>query len=361
MQDISKDKRILVGMSGGLDSSVAAALLVQNGYRVTGVTMKTWAGRDMPVGPRHGCYGPGEEDDIADAAKVAKKLGIDYRVIDLSAEFETEVLDYFCREYKCGRTPSPCLVCNSRIKFGGLWSAAAGSGIQFDYFATGHYARCQRDPRGGRYLLKKGKDLRKDQSYFLAFLKQEQLTRVMFPLGEYTKHEVRAIAAEMGLEVRDKPESQDFIGFDYHELLEDMPAGPITDAAGKRLGTHRGLGLYTVGQRKGLDLSSGPYYVTRIDAESNTIIVGRKDDLLGSELVASRLNWIAIDRPGKSMKLTAKIRYQHTGAEAEVVPLDSDRVKVRFTSPQSAIAPGQAVVFYNGPIVVGGGIIDRDE
>jgi len=353
-----RQEKILVGMSGGLDSSVAAALLVQKGYHVTGVTMKTWAGGDVPIGPGHGCYGPGEEEDIEDARKVAKKLGIDCCVIDLSAEFKNEVLDYFCREYKCGRTPSPCLVCNSRIKFGRLLAAAAESGIEFDYFATGHYARCERDPHSGRYLLKKGKDLRKDQSYFLAFLKQEQLARIMFPLGGHTKREARSIASELDLEVRDKPESQDFIGFDYHAILEDMPSGPITDAGGKRLGNHRGLGLYTVGQRKGLDLSGGPYYVTRIDAETNTVIVGRKEDLLRSSLVASRLNWIAIERPSESMKLTARIRYQHAGAEAEIVPLDRDRVKVRFTSPQSAIAPGQAIVFYDGSTVIGGGIIE---
>lgn len=345
-------------MSGGIDSSVAAALLVNQGYHVIGVTMRTWVGADIPLKARHGCYGPGEEDDIEDARNVAQKLGIDYRVIDLSSEFKTEVLDYFCNEYRCGRTPSPCLVCNSRIKFGRLLDAAAESGIEFDYFATGHYAHCERDPDTGRYLLKKGKDQRKDQSYFLAFLKQEQLVRILFPLGEHTKNEVRTIASELGLDIKDKPESQDFIGFDYHTMLGHMPPGPITDAGGKRLGTHQGLGLYTVGQRKGLDLSGGPYYVTRIDSQSNTVIVGRKEDLLGSFLVASRLNWIAIEQPDVSMKLTAKIRYQHAGAEAEVVPLGTDRAEVRFTAPQSAIAPGQAIVFYNGPTVIGGGIIE---
>ncbi len=345
-------------MSGGLDSSVAAVLLVQKGYRVTGVTMKTWGGGDMPDGERHGCYGPGQEDDIADAAKVAAKLEIDYRVIDLSAEFKTEVLDYFCREYTCGRTPSPCLVCNSRIKFGRLLDAAVESGVEFDYFATGHYARCERDQNTGRYLLKKGKDLRKDQSYFLAFLKQEQLARIIFPLGGHTKQEVRSIASELGLEVRDKPESQDFIGFDYHAILGEMPPGQITDEGGKHLGTHRGLGFYTVGQRKGLELSGGPYYVTRIDAETNTVIVGSKEDLLESELMASRLNWIAIESPAAPIKVTAKIRYQHAGAAAEVAPCEGDRVKVRFASSQSAIAPGQAIVFYDGPTVVGGGIIE---
>jgi len=345
-------------MSGGIDSSVAAALLVNQGYRVTGVTMKTWAGGAAPVKARHGCYGPGEEDDIEDARKVAKKLGIDYHVIDLAAEYKTEVLDYFCREYKCGRTPNPCLVCNSRIKFGRLLDAAGESGIEFDYFATGHYARCERDLINGRYLLKKGKDQRKDQSYFLAFLKQEQLARILFPLGDHTKDEARAIASALGLDIKNKPESQDFIGFDYHMILEDMTPGPITDSTGKRLGTHRGLGLYTVGQRKGLDLSGGPYYVTDIDAETNTVIVGRKEELLRSNLVASRLNWIAIERPHASMKLTAKIRYQHAGAEAEVVSLDMDRVEVRFSVPQSAIAPGQAIVFYDGPTVIGAGTIN---
>jgi tRNA-specific 2-thiouridylase len=353
-----RQKKILLGMSGGLDSSVAAALLVEKGYRVTGVTMKTWTGGDMPVRARHGCYGPGEEEDIADAAKVARKLGMGYRVIDLSSEFKTEVLDYFCREYRSGRTPSPCLVCNSRIKFGRLWSAAVESGIQFDYFATGHYARCERDSHTGRYLLKKGLDRRKDQSYFLAFLKQEQLSRIMFPLGGRTKTEVRAIAADPGLEIRDKPESQDFIGFDYHTLLEDMPPGPITDAGGKRLGTHQGLGLYTVGQRKGLELSGGPYYVTGIDAATNTVIVGRKEDLLGNRLVISHLNWIAVEKPAALMKLNVKIRYQHAGAEAEIVPLGPDSAEARFTSPQSAIAPGQAAVFYDGATVIGAGIIE---
>ena len=186
---MSKEKStsVMVGMSGGLDSSVAAALLVQQGYRVTGATMKTWTGEATSAKAKHGCYGPGEEEDIEDARKVAKRLGIDYYVIDLAGEFKTEVLDYFCSEYKCGRTPSPCLVCNSRIKFGRLLDAAAESGIEFDYFATGHYARCERDLNSGRYLLKKGKDRRKDQSYFLAFLKQEELDRIMFPLGNYTK------------------------------------------------------------------------------------------------------------------------------------------------------------------------------
>jgi len=250
------------------------------------------------------------------------------------------------------------MICNSRIKFGRLWSAAEESGIEFDYFATGHYACCEYDERSGRYLLKKGRDRRKDQSYFLAFLKQEQLARTIFPVGGYTKQKVREIASDMCLEVVDKPESQDFGGFDYQAIFGFMPSGPINDASGKRIGTHRGLASYTVGQRKGLNLSGGPYYVLRIDAETNTVIAGRKDDVLGSELVASRLNWIAIEQPAETLRLTARIRYRHAGAEAEVIPLNGDRVQVRFVSPQSAIAPGQAVVFYDGPNVVGGGIIE---
>jgi len=350
---------VLVGMSGGLDSSVAAALLVQQGYRVIGITMKIWAGEAKAIKAKHGCYGSGEEEDIEDAREVAQKLGINYYVVDLAAEYKTEVLDYFCREYKCGRTPNPCLICNSRIKFGRLLSAAAESGIKFDMFATGHYARCEYDLDSARYLLKKGKDQRKDQSYFLAYLKQEQLAQIIFPLGNYTKDEVKIISSDLGLDVQDKPESQDFIGFDYHSILEDMPSGPIIDAGGKRLGNHHGLGLYTVGQRKGLDLPGGPYYVTSIDAETNTVIVGKKEELLSSDLVASQLNWIAIDRPLVSMILIAKIRYQHAGAEAEVTPVDGDRVWVRFSTPQSAIAPGQAIVFYDGLTVVGGGIINK--
>jgi len=349
----------MVGMSGGLDSSVAAALLVQQGYRVTGVTMKTWAGEAIPGKAKHGCYGPGEEDDIEDAGKVAHKLGIEYRVIDLSAEFKTEVLDYFCREYKCGRTPNPCLMCNSRIKFGRLLQAAAERGIEYDYFATGHYARCERDVKSGRYLLKKGRDERKDQSYFLAYLKQAQLAKIIFPLGDYTKDNARIIASDLGLDVQDKPESQDFMGVDFHMLIEDMPHGPITDAGGRRLGTHQGLGLYTIGQRKGLDLRGGPYYVINIDAETNTIVVGEREELLRSELVASQLNWIAIDGLPAPMRLMAKIMSGHEGAEAEVTPVAGDKVVVRFSTPQSAVAPGQAIVFYDGLSVIGGGIINK--
>jgi len=358
---MSRDKAVsvMVGMSGGLDSSVAAALLVQQGHRVTGVTMKTWAGEAMPAKARHGCYGPGEEEDIEDARKVSRKLGIAHYVIDLAAEYKTEVLDYFCREYRCGRTPNPCLMCNSRIKFGRLLHAAVESGIEFDYFATGHYARCERDARSGRYLLKKGRDERKDQTYFLAYLEQEQLARIIFPLGDYIKDEVKIIASDLKLDVLDKPESQDFISFDYHVILEDMPAGPITDAGGKRLGTHQGLGLYTVGQRKGLGLEGGPYYVINIDAETNTVIVGKREELLSGELVASQLNWIAIDGLTAPMKLMAKIRYGHAGAEAEVSPVTADSVNVRFYTPQSAISPGQAIVFYDGLSVVGGGIINK--
>jgi len=358
---MSKDKTVsvMVGMSGGLDSSVAAALLVQQGHRVTGVTMKTWAGEAIPGKAKHGCYGPGEEEDIEDARKVAHKLGIEYHVIDLSAEFKTEVLDYFCREYRCGRTPNPCLMCNSRIKFGRLLQAAVESGIEYDYFATGHYARCEHDVKSGRYLLKKGRDERKDQSYFLAYLKQEQLAKIIFPLGDYIKDDARIIASDLKLDVQDKPESQDFIGFDYQVILEDMPPGPITDGGGKRLGIHQGLGLYTVGQRKGLDLSGGPYYVINIDAETNTIVVGKREELLRSELVASQLNWIAVDRLLVPMRLMAKIRYGHDGAEAEVTPVAGDKVEVKFSTPQSAVAPGQAVVFYNGPSVIGGGIINK--
>ena len=360
---MSKNKiaSVMVGMSGGLDSSVVAALLVQQGYQVIGVTMKTWAGKAMPVKTKHGCYGPGEEEDIEDARKVAGKLGIDFHVIDLAAEYKAEVLDYFCREYKYGRTPNPCLICNSRIKFGRLLQAAVESGIKFDLFATGHYARCENDVNSRRYLLKKARDERKDQSYFLAYLKQEQLAGIIFPLGDYSKDEVRVIASDLGLSVQDKPESQDFIDFDYHTLLEAMPPGAITDFRGTRLGTHHGMGMYTIGQRKGLGLHGGPHYVTNIDAEINTIIVGKREELLRSELVASQLNWIAIDRPTAPMKLMAKIRHQHEGAEAEISPITQDSVKVSFSTPQSAIAPGQAIVFYDGVSVVGGGIINKYE
>lgn len=354
-------QRVIVGMSGGVDSSVAAALLKKQGYQVTGVTMKIWDGETPPgEGKRHGCYGPGEDEDIEDARKVARILGIDYHVFDLRQEYKSEVLDYFCHEYLSGRTPNPCLRCNRSVKFGALLEKAYESGIEFDYFATGHYARVEYDESKHRYLLKKGKDLKKDQSYFLSFLTQDQLSRLLLPLSDYTKQDVRNIAADFGLGIGDKAESQDFIAGNYSALVPAGSPGTIMSKQGSILGEHRGISSYTIGQRKGLGISVGePLYVTDIDSEKNAIIVGSKEELYRDELIASGLNWIAIEELTQPLNVKAKIRYLHKEAEAVVTPLGDDKVHVKFREPQMAITPGQAVVFYDGDTVVGGGTIER--
>ena len=353
--------KVAVAMSGGVDSSVAAALLKEQGYQVSGVTMKIEAGEVFSgEGRRHGCYGPGEEKDIEDARKVAQTLGIPFYVFDLRQEYKAEVLDYFCHEYLSGRTPNPCIKCNRQIKFDALVEKARDSGIEFDYFATGHYVRTEYDESKHRYLLKKARDLTKDQSYFLFSLSQGQLGRSLFPVGDYTKEVVRKMASDFGLGVDKKPESQDFIAGGYFPLVKAAQPGPILDKTGNMLGEHRGVSFYTVGQRKGLGISAKePLYVTDINLERNAIIVGSKEELYHDELIASGLNWIAIERLQQPADVKTKIRYRHQEAEAVIAPLDEDKVYIRFKEPQMAITPGQAVVFYDDDTVIGGGTVER--
>ncbi len=354
--------RVVVAMSGGVDSSFAAALLKEEGYQVIGVTMRIWAGEALPdKGARHGCYGPGEEEDIEDARGVAQGLGIPFYIFDLRREYRAEVLDYLCHEYLSGRTPNPCIRCNQRVKFDALVKKTFDSGIEFDSFATGHYARLEYDESNRRYQLKKARDITKDQSYFLFSLSQEQLSRSLFPLGNYTKEEVRKRAQAMGLGVGDKPESQNLVAGGYSFVLGAVAEpGPIVDRQGHILGKHQGISFYTIGQRKRLGISAGErLYVVDIDKEKNTIVVGSKEEVLGDELIASDLNWVAIERLRQPMELKARIRYLHKEAEAVITPLDEDKVYVKFREPQAAIAPGQAVVFYDGDTVVGGGTIER--
>jgi tRNA-uridine 2-sulfurtransferase len=355
-----RDRKVLALMSGGVDSAVAAALLQEQGYQVTGVIMKIWAGEPAPGhGLHHGCYGPEEEQDIEDARRVAAKLALPFRVIDLTAEYQSIVLDYFCQEYTAGRTPNPCIRCNQRIKFKALIEKARDSGVEFDFIASGHYARIEVDPVNGRYLLKKGLDLTKDQSYFLCFLSQEQLARLILPLGNYRKVEVRQLAARFGLPVVDKPDSQNFISGDYTSIIK-MPAvpGPIQDSQGRVLGRHRGLQYYTVGQRKGLGIAAAEQlYVVSLDQGTNTVRVGRREEILRADITATDLNWISISGLSAPLRVRARVRSAQREAESDLIPLAGNTAQVKFKEPQLAPAPGQAVVFYDGDVVVGGGLI----
>ncbi|MDD5398838.1 MAG: tRNA 2-thiouridine(34) synthase MnmA [Dehalococcoidia bacterium] len=352
----SKGKpKVIIGMSGGIDSSVAAALLVNQGYRVTGVTMKTW-NEGSPV-CRGSCFSPGQQDGIENARRVAVKLGVPFKVIDLADEFREHVLNYFCSEYLLGKTPNPCVRCNRLIKFDLLWRKALDCGIEADFFATGHYARVSKG-YGGRHLLKKGRDVKKDQSYFLYGLSQRQLARTMFPLGDYLKQDVRTICAEMQLDIETGKESQDFAGGDYSPLFEGKcTPGPIVDRQGNVLGRHRGIVYFTPGQRRGLGIASRePLYVVDVRAETNTVVVGSLEELQTEEQIVSDANWIARESPAEDMRVIVRIRSSHAGYEAVISQLDDGKLVVRYKKPQVGAARGQSIVFYDGDVVLGGGI-----
>ena len=355
--------KVAVGMSGGVDSSVAAALLKEKGHDVIGICMKIWDGTPLIAGEYHACYGPDEVADIEDARRIADHLGIPFYVIDLVKEYKATILDYFKGEYLVGRTPNPCIKCNQHIKFKALISKTHSSGVSFDFFATGHYARVEYCKDTKRYLIRQAKDLKKDQSYWLAFLSQEQLSKVVFPLGDYIKGEVRDKALAFGLDTHDKPDSQDFFSGDYTQLINVPPRpGPITDKEGTVLGTHKGIWSYTIGQRKGLGISAEkPLYVVDINEKENTVIVGSREDLAHSGLIAHDVNLIAVEDITQPMQVTMKIRYAQKAFEGHVFPLEAGTARVQFKVPQLAVTPGQAVVFYDGEYVVGGGIIERGE
>lgn len=359
----SDKKTVAVGMSGGVDSTVAALFLKAAGYNVIGLTMKIWDGSIKCESTKSGCYGPGEAEDIAYAKRAAEILGIEHHVIDLCDEYKKTVIEYFRNEYKEGKTPNPCIVCNARIKFGELLEKAASSDIHYDFFATGHYARISYDPAEKRYVLKRGADSAKDQSYFLYRLSQEQLKKVIFPLGDYRKDEIRAIAGESGFgEYTSKHESQDFLEWDnYDTLLEDRcQPGNILDENGKIIGRHAGVTRYTVGQRKMLNLAGmkEPFYVLNIDAAKNEIVAGPKRLLLKAALIAEDFNWIIPFSFIRDKKIQAQIRYRSKPSACRIYPEDQDRkIRVEFEAPQEAITPGQSVVLYFGDIVIGGGVI----
>lgn len=348
-------QRVVVAMSGGVDSSVAAALLKERDYEVIGVTMRLWA----EAAERECC----SHEAVEGARRVCQILGIPHHSLNFEREFKEQVVDYFCEEYARGHTPNPCLACNRYIRFGLLLQRTLALGA--DYLATGHYARIKSE--NGRYQLLKGVDPQKDQSYFLYMLGQEQLRRTLLPLGDYTKREARAMARERGLPVAERPESQEICFIpdnDYRRFLrermgEAIEPGPIMDTAGRVIGRHQGLPFYTIGQRRGLGIAAKePLYILGIDVARNTLIAGTASELGRRELTAEDVNFIAGEAPAAPLKVTAKIRYRAVEAEATVIPLGDDRVKVTFVRPQRDIAPGQAVVFYQGEVVVGGGIIE---
>lgn len=351
--------RVVVGMSGGVDSSATAALLLEQGYDVVGITLKLWP-QDCVSRAEDKCCGP---QAVTDARAVCHKLGIPYYLIDESAEFQRLVIRYFADEYKAGRTPNPCVVCNQNLKFGRLIQRADQLGASF--IATGHFARLERRD-DGRVWLKRGCDLRKDQSYFLFSLRQDQLARAMFPLGEKTKSDTRAVARECQLKTADKEESMeicfvpdnDYGGFLQKAGLAEKHRGEIVDLHGRVLGQHDGIEFYTIGQRRGLGISSpAPIYVIELDAANNRVIVGDDSALAGDAFAVDRCNWIPFDAPPGPLEVTTKIRYNHPGTPATVTPLGNGRAQVKLHAPQRAITPGQAAVFYQDDLVVGGGWI----
>jgi len=352
-------RRVVVGMSGGVDSSVAAYLLKEQGWEVIGVTMKLWP-QDCMSRAEDKCCGP---QAIADARGVAHALGVPHYVIDEAVPFERLVIDYFAEEYKAGRTPNPCVMCNEKLKFGNLWDKATGLGAT--YIATGHYAIVEHPPAEAP-ILRKGLDPKKDQSYFLFSLRGQQLARALFPLGSLTKEEIRSIARKLGLKVADKEDSQEICfvpGKDYKAFLRDrgetFQPGGFYDMQGNHLGPHDGIELFTIGQRKGLPGGAGtPRYVIDIDAASGRVILGGEEDLLCEEFLVNRTNWHG-EPPIKPQRVLVKVRHGHTGDLVEVIAGENDTAVVRPLEPLRAVTPGQAAVFYDGDRVIGGGWIAR--
>ncbi len=352
---------VVVAMSGGVDSSVAAALLKRQGYKVTGMMLRLWSEPGKEDSNR--CCTP---DSMALARRVAAKLDIPFYVVDAKETFRRTVVQAFLDGYAQGVTPNPCLVCNRRIRWGLLLEHALALGA--DYLATGHYARLRRR-EDGRYELLRAVDRGKDQSYVLHVLTQEQLARSLFPVGEYTKEEIRRMAEEFGLPTASRADSQDLCflaGEDYREFLrrhvpETVRPGPIVTREGKVLGQHQGLAFYTVGQRKGLGIAAPrPLYVLEKDVAANTLVVGTAEELGQREMRVTAINWIAGEAPDGPFRAQVKIRYRAREAWAEVMPEGADRASVRFDAPQRDITPGQAAVFYHGDVCLGGGVIVQE-
>lgn len=358
---MAEKKKVVIGMSGGVDSSVAAYLLKEQGYDVMGVTMQIWQEKDtFEAEEQGGCCGLSAVDD---ARRVANALGIPYYVMQFRDVFKEKVMDYFVKEYLAGRTPNPCIACNRYVKWEALLDKSLALGA--DYIATGHYAQVVQ-LENGRYALKKSVTAAKDQTYALYNLTQEQLAHTLMPVGAFCKDEIRKMAADIGLQVANKPDSQeicfipdnDYASFIKQEAGVNIPEGNFVDMDGQVIGRHKGITHYTVGQRKGLNLSMGkPVFVVEIRPETNEVVIGSNEDVFDRYVYAENVNFMAVPDIEGEMRLTGKIRYAHQGAPCTVRKIDENRIECVFDEPQRAATPGQALVLYDGDIVVGGGTI----
>ena len=360
----NKNKTVVIAMSGGVDSSVAAALLKDQGYNLIGITMKTWGYDDIPE-KDSGCC---SLETIYSARNVAQNLGFNHYTLDFTEKFNEIVIDNFISEYLKGNTPNPCVLCNKSIKWGVLLEKAKSLGA--DYIATGHYAKVNHDAVNNKYFVSVAADRNKDQSYALWRVSQYALSKTIFPLGNYQKPEIRKIAKELGLKSADTPDSQEICfvpNNNYRELIEMRNPG-INEKLSRgdviykenKIGTHKGYPYYTIGQRKGISIAVGKrVFVTRIDPENNVVFVDDEEMLYSSEFTASEINLMTVDRIEQPLNVTVKVRYKDIGHEAVIEQIDESQLKIKFDSPQKAITPGQSAVFYSGDNVLGGGIIDK--